>query len=301
MSHGKNNNVGEPGWVRFVTGGAASCTAEIATLPIDMAKVRLQLQSNGPKVYTNMFDCIYKVAKTEGASSLYKGLAPALLRQASYSSIRMGIYEPIRDLIANGTPTDEISFLKRTLAGGTAGAIGIAIANPTELIKVRMQADKLGTRYPHGVVDAFVQTVRSEGVLGLWKGVSPNMQRAYIVNAAELAAYDQAKTIFVNKFGFSADSAFTHLGSGMTAGVVAALCSQPVDLVKNRLMNQPAGPGITPKYTGMIDCMVKMVREESIFALYKGVTANMARIGSWCVVMFTAYEQFRIAARKTYQ
>lgn len=247
-----------------------------------------------------MFDCIYKVAKTEGMSSLYKGLAPALLRQASYSSIRMGIYEPIRDAIANGTPTDQISFWKRTLAGGTAGAIGIAIANPTELIKVRMQADKLGTRYSRGVVDAFVQTVRTEGVLGLWKGVSPNMQRAYIVNAAELAAYDQAKTIFVNKLGLSADSVFTHLASGMTAGIVAALCSQPVDLVKNRLMNQPAGPGITPMYTGMVDCMVKMVKDEGVFALYKGVTANMARIGCWCVVMFTAYEQFRIAARKLY-
>ena len=84
-----------------------------------------------------MFDCIMKVARQEGPKALYKGLSPALLRQASYSSIRMGIYEPLRDLIVKGRPADQITFFERTLAGGSAGAIGILIANPTDLIKIR--------------------------------------------------------------------------------------------------------------------------------------------------------------------
>jgi len=297
VNQGKSN---EPTWVRFLTGGTASSIAEVATLPVDMAKVRLQVQGSGAKVYSNLFDCIYKVAKTEGVGALYKGLAPGLLRQMSYSSIRMGIYEPIRDLIAWGTPTDEISFFKRILAGGTAGAIGIAIANPTELLKVRMQADKTGTRYPNGVMDAFVKTYKAEGLRGMWQGVIPNMQRAYIVNAAELAAYDQAKIMLIKLLGADPDKVTTHLGAAMTSGIFAAICCQPVDLVKNRLMNQPAGPGITPMYTGMIDCMVKMAKSEGVMSLYKGVGANMARLGAWCVVMFTSYEQLRILLRKTY-
>lgn len=262
--------------------------------------MRLQLQATGPKTYNNMFHCIYTVAKQEGLKGLYKGLAPALLRQASYSSIRMGIYEPVRDVISGGKPVEQISFVERALAGGTAGAIGIGIANPTELIKIRMQADRAGTRYSKGVIDAFAQTVRNEGVRGLWRGVSPNMQRAYIVNAAELASYDQAKTLLVARAGWNPDSKVTHLSSSMIAGVVAAFASQPVDLIKNRLMNQPAGPGITPMYSGMFDCAVKTVRNESLLSLYKGIGANAARIGTWCVVMFMTYEQFRIAARQLY-
>ncbi len=245
-----------------------------------------------------MFDCIAKVSKQEGYSALYKGIKPALLRQASYSSIRMGIYEPIRDLISRGKNPDEINFFERTLAGGSAGAIGIMIANPTDLIKIRMQADRAGTRYVNGVMGAFVSTFKAEGLTGLWQGVIPNMQRAYIVNAAELATYDQVKTIMTTNFGFSGDSVFCHLVSSMSAGVVAALCSQPVDLAKNRLMNQPAGPGITPMYTGMLDCMYKVTKNEGITALYKGIGANASRIGLWCVAMFMSYEQFRIALRK---
>lgn len=160
-----------------------------------------------------------------------------------------------------------------------------------------MQADRSGTRYTRGVFGAFASTFKAEGLLGLWQGVIPNMQRAYIVNAAELATYDQAKTMLVG-FGMSGDSVFTHLIASMSAGVVAALCSQPVDLAKNRLMNQPAGPGITPLYTGMIDCMIKVARQEGVTALYKGISANAARIGLWCVAMFMSYEQFRMALRK---
>lgn len=47
-------------------------------------------------MYKNMIDCFVKVIREEGPGGLYKGLTPALLRQASYSSLRMGIYEPIR-------------------------------------------------------------------------------------------------------------------------------------------------------------------------------------------------------------
>lgn len=97
--------------------------------------------------------------------------------------------------VAGDTPVDQISYWQRLFSGGTAGAVGIAIANGTDLLKVRMQADRDGTRYTKGTFNAFKQIVQTEGVLGLWAGVGPNMQRAYIVNAAELATYDQVRLL----------------------------------------------------------------------------------------------------------
>jgi hypothetical protein len=49
----------------------------------------------------------------------------------------------------------------------STGAIGISIANPTELIKIRMQADRSGTRYS-GVLDAFSKIIKSEGMLSFF-------------------------------------------------------------------------------------------------------------------------------------
>lgn len=69
--------------------------------------------------------------------ALQKGIVPSLLRETSYSSIRLSLYEPIRDHIM----TDEekkhgAPLLKKFLAGATSGAIGSGLANPADLVKV---------------------------------------------------------------------------------------------------------------------------------------------------------------------
>lgn len=239
-----------------------------------------------------MTDVIRKVIQEEGVGGLFKGLGPGLLRQASYSSIRMGVYEPIRNAVAGDSK--EPSFWKKVLAGGSAGAIGIAIANPTDLIKIRMQADRTGTRY-RGTIDAFRSIIKNEGVLRLWTGVGPAIQRAFVVNAAELATYDQSKSMLVSGLAMDATKPATHFAASFMAGFCAALASSPVDVIKNRLMNQPAGQ--QRLYTSMIDCAVKSVRNEGFLSLYKGFIPNWLRLGPWCIVMFMSYEKYRAMAR----
>lgn len=133
---------------RFLAGGLASATAEIFTLPIDCTKVRLQAQRAVTVVpavltdvgvvtttaarqevrYNGMVDAVQKIVKEEGPGALWKGVTPALLRQVSYTSICMVLYEPLRDLF--GANKSEVPFVNRFLAGGFAGAIGISLANP---------------------------------------------------------------------------------------------------------------------------------------------------------------------------
>lgn len=133
---------------RFLAGGLASATAEIFTLPIDCTKVRLQAQravavsALASRVgvdapvrqevrYTGMVDAARKIVNEEGAGALWKGATPALMRQVSYTSICMVLYEPLRDFFgASSADKSEVPFVRRFLAGGFAGAIGISIANP---------------------------------------------------------------------------------------------------------------------------------------------------------------------------
>ena len=227
---------------------------------------------------------------------MYKGLSPALTRQAVYSSSRMAAYEPIRDSIGAisgikvhniniaGEPEVKIkpSLLHMILAGGTSGAVGASIANPTDVLKIQMQADKTGTRY-RGIVHAFQELLAKEGVKGLYRGVLPNVQRAYVVNAAELTTYDRAKQWLLSNG--APDNIISHGGASFLAGFTAACASTPVDLCKTRLMNQPIGPdGTGIHYKGMVDCMVKTVKLEGLIGLYKGFTPTWMRIGPWAMV-----------------
>lgn len=76
----------------------------------------------------------------------------------------------------------------------------------------------------------------------LWRGCGPTVQRAMIVTAGQLASYDQAKEGLVRFARMSEDSVGTHISASLTAGVVASIASNPVDLIKTRLMNMKPNP-----------------------------------------------------------
>ncbi|CAK0799212.1 unnamed protein product [Prorocentrum cordatum] len=80
-------------------GGAASCLAEVVTMPVDVVKTRLQMDGAGAtRAYRGSLDCAAQLVRSEGPGALFKGLPPALLRQSTYGSMRYGLYAPIRDI-----------------------------------------------------------------------------------------------------------------------------------------------------------------------------------------------------------
>lgn len=151
-------------------------------------------------------------------------------------------------------------------AGLTTGAIGITVASPTDLVKVRLQAEG---KLPEGAVKKYPSAtkaygiiVKQEGVAALWTGWTPNVMRNSIINAAELASYDQIKQIFMG-LGMS-DGVPLHLVSGLGAGFVACCVGSPVDVVKSRVMGDSVGA-----YKGFFDCVSKTMAKEGPMAFYK--------------------------------
>ena len=193
-------------FARFAASSSAALVAETSTLPMDVAKVRLQVQNaaGGAQLYTGMTDCLHKTVRAEGLSACWKGLAPALIRQVSYTSLALVLYEPIRSVISPGKT--EPSFAQRLLAGGTAGALSITIFNPTEVLKTQIQTAATSRSMASVVRSVY----RDGGLLSFWAGVGPNVMRTFLVNAAELGTYDEAKHRLVPYVG---DTALAHVGA----------------------------------------------------------------------------------------
>jgi hypothetical protein len=179
--------MGDDALARFAASSAAAAMAEVITLPLDVAKVRLQVQQVPPK-YTGFVDCVRKTAAEEGFGALYKGLAPALLRQVSYSSLSMVLYEPVRNaIVSDAEKENAVPFYKRLLAGGLAGGAAIALVNPTEVLKTQQQTYQGSGRV--AMFDIAKRVYARDGVLGFWAGVQPNVARTFLVQAAELGTY----------------------------------------------------------------------------------------------------------------
>jgi hypothetical protein len=283
-------------WQLFLFSGIASCCGEISTVPIDVVKVRMQLQGELGSVakYPSAMRAFPMIVQEEGFSALYKGIQPALLRQATYGSLRIGMYEPIKSFVVRKIPgkTDGPNVMHKLLSGVICGGLASALCNPTDVVKVRMQADGMagtgsGPRYKN-VFDAFSQIWQHEGVRGMYKGVSPTVQRAAIVAGVELASYDECKTLLVRHLQFSDQGTATHLTASIMAGFLCTIASSPLDVIKSRVMNQPVdstGRGL--RYASTVDCFRSSVRAEGVLSLWKGFWPNFGefRVRLLCICL----------------
>lgn len=119
-----------------------------------------------------MIDCFLKIQRQEGVRALYSGIGPAVLRQSTYGTIKFGTYYTLKHIAnSNGWLIDEYgneSVLGNMGCAIVAGAISSAIANPTDVLKVRMQVHGRGS-HEMGLVKCFHEIYVHEGVRGLWR------------------------------------------------------------------------------------------------------------------------------------
>lgn len=283
-------------------GGFSSCVAETVTMPVDVVKTRLQMDGSGGsvKLYNGSVDCASKLVKAEGPGALFKGLPPALVRQSTYGSLRYGLYGPIKNSLGIKAG-EKVPVYKKIIAGGGAGAIASAVANPTDLLKVRLQTDGMvkdaeGNYMPKrftGMVHAFQTVVKEEGVLALWTGVGPTVGRATALAAAELATYDEVKTQLLAT-GYFTPGLLLTATTALASGYVSTVASSPFDVVKSRVMGQPLNPDGTGKlYGGMVDCFVKSSQAEGVMSLYNGFWPNFGRVVPRVMIVFLVMEQLK--------
>ncbi|XP_020580865.1 mitochondrial uncoupling protein 3 [Phalaenopsis equestris] len=282
-------------FAKFPLTSLSAAAAETATFPVDMIKTRLQLLGGDSRCRPQTaagsgLRVAFNIWRTGGVLGFYDGLAPAVLRHLFYTPIRIVCYENLRNLAG-------YSVAGRAFAGGVSGTIAQVLASPADLIKVRMQADGrlvsqgLPGRYT-GIIDSFNKIIRNEGVLGLWRGVFPNAQRAFLVNMGELSCYDQAKRFIINH-EICEDNVLAHTMASVASGLCATTLSCPADVVKTRMMNQASCKACDKIYRTSYDCLVKTVKFEGIMALWKGFFPTWARLGPWQFVFWVSYEKLR--------
>jgi len=275
----------------FVEGGIASVIAGCSTHPLDLIKVRMQLQGEqnirpafafanvgaglpaaelAPQKKVGPISVGIRVVQTEGVSALFSGVSATMLRQVLYSTTRMGLYEVLKEKWREpGSKPGNLPLVKKIAAGLLAGGIGAAVGNPADVAMVRMQADGrlpvAQRRNYTSVADAIGRMVRQEGVTSLWTGSSLTVQRAMIVTASQLASYDQIKETIISH-DIMKDGLGTHVTASFSAGFVAAVASNPVDVIKTRIMNMNPKPGEPAPYSGALDCVMKTIKAEGPMA-----------------------------------
>jgi len=280
---------------KMISAGIGASIAELVTIPIDTAKVRLQIQGENMKTigrrdqlyYRGMIRTVIQIAKDEGVRTLYSGITAGIQRQMCFCGVRIGLYDHVKRFYGDDSLGNKPQVIKKILASCTTATTAVLFFQPTEVVKIRFQAAGRKSEYS-STLNAYMTIGRREGVQGLWKGVSTNVARLSVVNCTEIVVYDVIKSYILYKRLMS-DNVPCHMVSAIAAGFVTTIIASPIDVVKTRFMN--SGPG---EYKHPIQCAVKMLKENGPTGFYKGFIPSFTRLGLWSIAMFISYEQLKI-------
>ncbi|KAF9243777.1 mitochondrial carrier [Melanogaster broomeanus] len=279
-----------PFWLGGVAGSMAACF----THPLDLTKVRMQ--TLGPSVpRPSMLGTIRTSLSEEGLRGIYTGLSAALLRQMTYSLVRLGCYEEMkRRMSEDGQPSAGKLLLAASVAGGLGGVAG----NPADIVLVRMTSDSLRPpeqRYGYrNALAGLVRIVKNEGVKGLTRGLGTNtvrMEIIFLLNASQVGSYDFFKATLLRHriplvdYQFH-DGVFLHVAASLAAGTCGTTVCSPADVLRTRIMGSSGN-------ASPLQVLVKSIREEGVRFMFKGWTPAFMRLGPNTILMFVFFEQLK--------
>lgn len=286
----------------FLNGGAAGMVATTCIQPIDMIKVRLQLAGEGVKTgpRPTPITVTRDIIAAGKVMDLYTGLSAGLLRQAVYTTARLGFFDTFMKTLSTRAEEQDtkIGFKERAAAGLTAGGIAAFVGNPADLALIRMQSDGLKPKAERanykGVGDALMRISKSEGIARLWAGSVPTITRAMALNFGQLAFFSEAKSRLKET---SLGPRTQTLTASAIAGFFASFFSLPFDFVKTRLQKQQRGPDGKLPYKGFFDCFQKVIREEGPLRFYRGFSTYYVRIAPHAMVTLIVADYLNFITR----
>ncbi|VDM55433.1 unnamed protein product, partial [Angiostrongylus costaricensis] len=118
-------------------------------------------------------------------------------------------------------------------------------------------------------------------------GATMATSRAILMTIGQLSFYDQIKQMLIES-GIAKDNLYTHFTSSFCAASIATMLTQPLDVMKTRLMNAPPG-----QFKGIVDCFFYTAKLGPA-GFFKGFIPAWVRLAPHTVLTFIFFEQLRM-------
>ncbi|CAN6441898.1 unnamed protein product [Victoria cruziana] len=182
--------------------------------------------------------------------------------------------------------------LRRLISGAVAGAVSRTAVAPLETIRTHLMVGSSG----NSTIEVFRNIMETEGWKGLFRANFVNVIRVAPSKAIELFAYETVRKHLSPKPGESPKVPVpASLVAGAVAGMSSTLCTYPLELVKTRITIQ------RDIYNNMVHAFLKIVEEEGLGGLYRGLTPSIIGVVPYAATNYFAYDTLRKAYKKVFK
>lgn len=266
--------------MHFLSGGLSAGLVRASLQPLDTCKTRLQASSAAASTSLRA-----TLLAGQGLRGLYRGVVPGVVGIVPAAAVYMVVFQSLKSRLVRRFPRRG-----RNVAIALSAAVGDVAASlvrvPCEVLKQRLQVGvyaDLGT--------ALRGLVATGHVGRLYAGLGAQLARDVPYAAVEFVFYENLKNGVSDGKGEKLSRAESFLVGGLS-GAAAAVASNPLDVVKTRLMTQMrSGGGV--KYRGVGHALVTVAREEGVKTFAKGIAPRIAAKTLQSALFFAAYETMK--------
>ncbi|XP_044766772.1 calcium-binding mitochondrial carrier protein SCaMC-2-A isoform X5 [Coccinella septempunctata] len=182
---------------RFIAGALAGGISQTAIYPMEVLKTRLALRKTGQ--YKSIADAAFKIYTNEGPKSFYRGYIPNILGIIPYAGIDLAVYETLKkNYLSTHASDEQPSFYLLLACGSASSTLGQMCSYPLALIRTRLQATTVHTSMDGSAVNMtglFRRIVKTEGVTGLYRGITPNFIKVMPAVSISYVVYEYSSRL----------------------------------------------------------------------------------------------------------
>jgi len=246
---------------------------------------------NRPKYFNGTLDAFVKIAKTEGIPSLWSGLSPTLVLAIPTTMIYFTTYEQLKGVLHNkyesfhGSSSESVISLS---SGGIARVWAVTLVSPLELIRTKMQSQKMAF---FQVKSCIRDLVKTRGIQGLWSGYTATLLRDVPFSALYWPLYEKTKSMF------GQDTFSVNFMSGALAGTVASTVTLPFDVLKTTKqieLGEKDIMGVKKGFSRTNNQIFRdILKEQGVKGLFAGLIPRILKVAPACAIMISSYEFFK--------
>lgn len=261
--------------------GVAAGIAKTAAAPIE--RIKLLVQNQGEMIkqgsldrpYNGVIDCLKRTSKSEGILSLWRGNLSNVIRYFPTQALNFAFKDKFKRMFNYKKERDGYWkwFMGNMASGGLAGAVSLCFVYSLDYVRTRLANDtksakKGGQRLYNGMIDCYVKTFKSDGLLGLYRGFCVSCVGIVAYRGLYFGFYDTLQPLL------PVDNFLVNFLLGWVVTVCSGLVSYPIDTVRRRMM-MTSGTG--QNYKSSLQCAKSVIKNEGVRSLFHGAGANILR------------------------
>uniref|UniRef100_UPI00398F5B26 mitochondrial S-adenosylmethionine carrier protein n=1 Tax=Pristiophorus japonicus TaxID=55135 RepID=UPI00398F5B26 len=252
----------------LVAGGMAGMCVDLTLFPLDTMKTRLQ----SPQGFYN----------AGGFRGIYAGVPSAAIGSFPNAALFFVTYECTKSVLGSRVSTTKAPLV-HMIAAALGEVVACLIRVPTEVVKQRAQAcSSLGT------YKVFVDTIRQEGILGLYRGYGSTVKREIPFALIQFPLWEFLKALWSWKQNHAVDS-WQSAVCGAFAGGLAAAVTTPLDVAKTRIML--ANAGTTTASGKVLPILSNIWKTRGISGLFSGIAPRVTWISLGGFLFLGTYDK----------